>query len=71
MLPGRNDAEMGPQTRYTLRRKTTSVLKDLIQFRWRLLEENPKTEIKKVDSFFKSEVEPRQTGWLFKLLPIS
>ena len=31
VLPGRNDAEMGPQTRYTLRRNTARIIKDLIK----------------------------------------
>ena len=30
VLPGRNDAEMGPPTCYTLRRITASIMKDLI-----------------------------------------
>ena len=30
VLPGRNDVEMGPPTRYTLWRITASIMKDLI-----------------------------------------
>ena len=29
VLPWRNDANMGPKTRYTLRRNTASIMKDL------------------------------------------
>ena len=37
MLSGRNDAEMGPPTRYMLRHNTASIIKDLILQRELLL----------------------------------